>query len=174
MRQAATEDRERFSGLFGAHYALVWAFAARRVGRDLADEVAAETFLVAWRRLDAVPSEPLPWLYGVARNVVMRQLRASARQEKARELIARERPRPLVAEDGEHDALWRAWEHLSDTDREVLSLTAWEELSVRDAARVLDVPPQVFSVRLHRARRRLERHLQHAASSSIPAISEAP
>lgn len=173
MGRSATEDRERFSRLFEAHYALVHAFAQRRVGRDLADEVTAETFLVAWRRLEAVPREPLPWLYGVARNVVLRQRRASARQAKTRELIARERPGPVAQDDAEHDWLWRAWEQLSDTDREVLSLTAWEELSARDAARVLGVPASVFSVRLHRARRRLERHLQQTASSSIPAIPEA-
>lgn len=173
MRGSPGDDRERFSRLFEAHYALVRAFAARRTGRDLADEVTAETFLVAWRRLDAVPAEPLPWLYGVARNVMLRQRRVSARQAKARELIARERPRPVVQDDGEHDALWRAWEQLSDNDQEVLALTAWEELSVRDAARVLDVPASVFSVRLHRARRRLEGHLQQTASSSIPAIPEA-
>jgi RNA polymerase sigma-70 factor (ECF subfamily) len=173
MGRSATEDRELFSWLFEAHYALVHAFAERRVGRDLADEVTAETFLVAWRRLDAVPTEPLPWLYGVARNVVLRQHRASARQAKARELIARERPGRVAEDNGEHDGLWRAWEELSDTDREVLSLTAWEELTVRDAARVLGVPASVFSVRLHRARRRLERHLQPTASSSVPAIPEA-
>jgi RNA polymerase sigma-70 factor (ECF subfamily) len=173
MGRSATEDRERFSWLFEAHYALVHAFAERRVGRDLADEVTAETFLVAWRRLEAVPAEPLPWLYGVARNVVLRQRRASARQAKTREMIARERPGRVAEDDGEHDRLWRAWEQLSDTDREVLSLTAWEELSVRDAARVLGVPASVFSVRLHRARRRFERHLKQTASSSIPAIPEA-
>lgn len=78
-----------------------------------------------------------------------------------------------MQDDGEHEALWRAWEQLSDSDREVLSLTAWEELSVRDAARVLGVPASVFSVRLHRARRRLARDLQQTASSSIPAIPEA-
>jgi RNA polymerase sigma-70 factor, ECF subfamily len=173
MGRAATDDRERFSRLFDAHYALVHAFAERRVGRDLADEVTSETFLVAWRRLEAVPAEPLPWLYGVARNVVLRQLRASARQATTHELIARELP-GLVAEDaGDHESLWRAWEQLSDSDREVLSLTAWEELPVRDAARVLGLPASVFSVRLHRARRRLERHLEQTASSSIPAIPEA-
>lgn len=173
MRQSASEDRERFSRLFEAHYGLVRAFAARRVGGDLADEVTAETFLVAWRRLDAVPSEPLPWLYGVARNVVLRQCRVAARQAKTRELIARERPGATVHDDEGHEALWRAWEQLSDTDREVLSLIAWEDLPVRDAARVLGVPASVFSVRLHRARRRLERHLCQRVSSSIPAITEA-
>lgn len=173
MGQSATEDRERFSRVFEAHYALVHAFAERRVGRDLADEVTAETFLVAWRRLEVVPAEPLPWLCGVARNVVLRQRRASARQAQTRDLIARERPGPIGEDDGEHDGLWRAWQQLSDTDREVLSLTVWEELSVRDAAMVLGVPASLFSVRLYRARRRLERHLQQTTSPSIPAIPEA-
>jgi RNA polymerase sigma-70 factor (ECF subfamily) len=173
MGQAAIEDRKRFSWLFEAHYAPVHAFAERRVGSDLADEVTAETFLVAWRRLEAVPLEPLPWLYGVARNVVLRQYRASARQGLARELLARERPGPVAEDDGEHDGLWRAWEQLNDTDREVLALSVWEELSVRDAATVLGVSGPVFSVRLHRARRRLERHLQQTVSSSVPAIQEA-
>jgi hypothetical protein len=79
----------------------------------------------------------------------------------------------VVQDEEEHDALWRAWGQLSDTDREVLALTAWEDLAVRDAARVLDVPPSVFSVQLHRARRRLERHLQQTAATSIPVIPEA-
>jgi RNA polymerase sigma-70 factor (ECF subfamily) len=173
MGRSPTGDQERFSWLFEAHYALVHAFAERRVGRDLADEVTAETFLVAWRRLEAVPADPLPWLYGVARNVVLRHRRASARRAKTHELITRERPAQVAEDDGEHVGLWRAWEQLSDTDREVLSLTAWEEMPVRDAARVLGVPASVFSVRLHRARRRLERQLQQTASSSISSIPEA-
>lgn len=173
MGQPAKEDREHFSALFEAHYAPVWAFAARRVGRDLADEVTAETFLVAWRRLDVVPAAALPWLCGVARNVSLRQLQECARRAKTRELIARERPGPVLEDDAEHEALRRAWDQLSDTDREVLSLTVWEELSVRDAASVLNVPAPVFSVRLHRARRRLEHHLQQTSSSGAPAIQEA-
>jgi RNA polymerase sigma-70 factor (ECF subfamily) len=173
MGSPALPDRERFSWLFEAHYALVHAFAERRVGRDLADEVTAETFLVAWRRLEAVPTEPLPWLYGVARNMILRQREASARQARTHELLAKERPGLAAQDEGEHDGLWRAWEQLSDTDREVLSLTAWEELSVREAARVLGVPASMYSVRLHRARRRLERHLERTASSSVPAIPEA-
>ena len=173
MRQSAREDQDRFSALFEAHYAQVWAFAARRVGRDLADEVTAETLLVAWRRLDVVPSEALPWLYGVARNVISRQRQASAKHVQTQELLARERPAPVFEDDLERPELWRAWQLLSDTDREVLSLAVWEELSVSDAAKVLNVAPPVFSVRLHRARRRLERHLGQAAPSGVPAISEA-
>lgn len=159
--------------LYEAHYGLVWAFAARRVGRDQAEEVTAETFMVAWRRLDVVPTAPLPWLYGVARNVILRELQVAARQAKTRELIARERLTPVLDEDAELEGLQGAWDQLSDTDREVLTLTVWEELSVRDAARVLGVPASVFSVRLHRARRRLEHHLRHATPSGVPAIQEA-
>ncbi len=157
--------------MFEAHYAQVLAFAGRRVGRDLADEVAAETFLVAWRRWDSVPAEPLPWLYGVARNIVLRERRVISRQVEIRQLLAHERP-DLPVDDGEHDAVWHAFEQLSESDREILSLIAWEELSVRDAATVLNVPASVFSVRLHRARRRFERHLRRPASSTVPAISE--
>jgi RNA polymerase sigma-70 factor (ECF subfamily) len=174
MGQAQNDDRARFAELFDANYARVHAFAQRRVGRDLADEVAAETFLVAWRRLEVVPAEPLPWLYGVARKVVLRQSRARVRQDQVRELLARERPpASALPDDAEHEELWRAWERLSDADREVLSLTVWEELPVRDAATVLGVPASVFSVRLHRARRRLERHLSQGAATPISSIPEA-
>ncbi len=172
MQQSAAAGHAQFSRLFEAHYAQVLAFAGRRVGPDLADEVTAETFLVAWRRLESVPAEPLPWLYGVARNIVMRQLRASSRHAEMHQLLARERT-ALEVDAGEHDALWRAFELLSERDREILALVAWEELSVRDAATVLGVPASVVSVRLHRARRRLERNLRQPTSSPVPEIPEA-
>ena len=159
--------------MFDANYGPVHAFAARRMGRDLADEISAETFLVAWQRLDVVPVEPLPWLYGVARNVVLRELRVKARQDETRELLARERTAADWPDDGEHDDVWRAWECLSEPDREVLALTAWEELKVRDAAIVLGVPASVFSVRLHRARRRFESHLGQLVSAGTSSIREA-
>ena len=173
MGQGQAEDRERFAELFNANYRPVHAFAARRVGRDLADEVTAETFLVAWRRLEVVPPEPLPWLYGVARNVVLRELRARARQDETRELLARERTAVDWPDDGERGDVWRAWERLSSPDREVLALTVWEELKVRDAATVLGVPASVFSVRLHRARRRFESHLGQLVTAGISSIPEA-
>ena len=65
----------RFSLLYVRCYGAVYAYAARRVGGGVASEIAAETFLIAWRRLDVVPEEPLPWLYGVARNFVLRRPR---------------------------------------------------------------------------------------------------
>lgn len=60
--------------------------------------MAAETSLIAWRRLDAIPSEPLPWLYGVARNVVLRHHAGHARQAAARDALELERPAPEPAD----------------------------------------------------------------------------
>lgn len=164
---------QRFSEIYTALYGRVRAYAARRVGPDAADEVAAETFMVAWRRFDAIPAEPLPWLYGVARNVVARHWAGLARQAAAREAIERERTVSVDALATEDDALWEAWDRLGDADREVLALLAWEELTVAEGAQALGCSGPVFSVRLHRARRRLERLLTQRAGTSRP-ISTLP
>ena len=155
-----------FVTMYEAHYGAVHAYAARRVGSDAADELTAETFLVAWRRWDAVPAEPLPWLYGVARHVVLRYHEASGRQQRARAALQDE---PVFAADGaettEDPRLWAAWAQLRPGDQEVLSLVAWEELTVAEAAGVLGCSAAVFSVRLHRARRRLARLLLTAPTT---------
>jgi RNA polymerase sigma-70 factor (ECF subfamily) len=155
-----------FAALYERHYGAVHAYAARRVGLDAADEVAAETFLVAWRRFDAIPrTAPLPWLYGVARNVVLRHLDRTRRETLAREAVAHERPPGLGLDDPDDVAVWDAWHRLRPSDREVLALIAWEELTVAEAASVLGCPAAQFSVRLFRARRRLERLLaEHGVS----------
>lgn len=68
---ASPQDRARqFTELFGSCYAPVLAYARRRVGGDLAQDVVAETFLAAWRSLDDLPPAPLPWLYRAARFAV--------------------------------------------------------------------------------------------------------
>ena len=174
MNDVGADARVRFSHMYGALYGRIHAYAQRRVGAEAADEVAAETFLVAWRRLDAIPSEPLPWLYGVARNVVLRHHAGHARQAAAQDALELERPAP-EAPDGDDTSLWEAWQGLSETDREVLALVAWEELPVADAARALGCSAPVFSVRLHRARKRLERLLERpaAASPRVSKLSEA-
>jgi RNA polymerase sigma-70 factor (ECF subfamily) len=157
MDSKLTVREARFAALYQARYAAIHAYAARRVGPHAADEIAAETFLVAWRRWDAIPAEPLPWLYGVARNVVMRHWDQSARQQRTREALDHQRASVgHVAEEADDPRLWEAWAQLRPADREVLALVAWEELPVADAARALGCSAAVFSVRLHRARRRLE------------------
>lgn len=162
---SSDDATKRFSELYTALYGRVRAYAVRRVGPDAADEVAAETFTIAWRRFDAVPEEPLPWLYGVARNVVARQRAGVARQAATRDALERERTASVEALGTDDEALWEAWHRLREGDREVLALIAWEELSVAEASRVLDCPASVFSVRLHRARRRLERLLAQPAGA---------
>lgn len=165
-----TDERQTvFVALYERHYGAVHAYAARRVGSDSADEVAAETFLVAWRRFDAMPqTTPLPWLYGVARNVVLRQLDRTRRQTLARQAALHERPAGSGLEETEDAAVWDAWERLRPSDREVLALVAWEELTVAEAASVLGCPASQFSVRLFRARRRLERLLAEHEPSLTP------
>ena len=72
---------ERFTGLYDSHRSRVYAYAVSRAGRQLADEVVSEVFLVAWRRLDELPADPLPWLLVTARNVIGSEFRAAVRQE---------------------------------------------------------------------------------------------
>jgi RNA polymerase sigma-70 factor (ECF subfamily) len=161
-----SDDRAtRFAAVYEDCYGAIHAYASRRVGAEPADEIAAETFLVAWRKFDGLPSDPLPWLYGVARNVVARHHETNRRQEHAQAVLKRER-RPPDSGQEEHDPrLWEAWAQLSASDREVLALVAWEELSVADAACAFGCTAPIFSVRLHRARRRLQRLLAQNQSS---------
>jgi RNA polymerase sigma-70 factor, ECF subfamily len=136
----------------------VLAYALRRTSRDDAADVVAETFLVAWRRLDDVDERTaLPWLYAVARRVLLSQQRASSRQ---RAIAAR-----LAAFSAgssapyESRGLLAALAGLPEREREVLMLSAWEELSSSDAARVLGCSATAYRIRLHRARRRLRERL---------------
>lgn len=173
MESAPGEREQRFTELFNSRYGAVFAFAARRAGPEQADEIAAETFLIAWRRFESLPAEPLPWLYGVARNVVMRERAASAREGVMLAAVANELAAFTTSSSESHDdpRLADAWRRLSARDREVLALVAWEELSVTDAAEVLQCSTAVFSVRLHRARRRLVRLLD--AKPAKAQLSEA-
>src|SRR3954470_19246687 len=88
--------RERHDALFAAHHDAVWRYAVRRVGAPAADDVVAETFLVAWRRLDAVPAHELAWLLGVARKVVSNQQRGERRRARLSLRLAHE---PAAAAD---------------------------------------------------------------------------
>ncbi|MEV4757670.1 RNA polymerase sigma factor [Micromonospora sp. NPDC049559] len=74
------DAQARFTDWYAAHRAQVYAYAVSRAGRQYADDVVSETFLIAWRRLDAVPADPLPWLLGVARNVVRDRYRDEVRR----------------------------------------------------------------------------------------------
>ena len=174
MQSDTAEREQRFTQVYQRCYGSVFAYAARRAGRDSADEVAAETFVIAWRRFESLPTEPLPWLLGVARNVVMRLLVTREREGRTLVGVVNELAIPVgTGSDGAEDQrLSEAWEHLSGRDREVLALVAWEELSVAEAAAVLDCSAPAFSVRLHRARRRLARLLAATEQRPSSVLSE--
>ena len=158
----------RFDACFRQHYARVLAYALRRLrDRAAADDAAAETFLVAWRRLDDLPDDPLPWLLGIARHVIHNELRSSRRRDR---LAARIGVQPERREDpaGETspatDQALCALARLCERDREVLLLTTWDGLDHKRAAVVLGCSRGTFAVRLHRARTRLARELNAAAT----------
>ncbi|WP_053226191.1 RNA polymerase sigma factor [Solirubrobacter soli] len=166
----AAHDRARFEALFAAHYRDVHRYALRRTEPGLAEEVANEAFLVAWRRLDKVPREhPLPWLYAAAAHVLANQRRAEARHMRRSHAVAAER-RPTGRDPAdrlaERDVVLQAFATLSERDREALRLTAWERLSLADGARSAGVTRAAFAVRVSRARRRLAAAL-HARDAAI-------
>jgi RNA polymerase sigma-70 factor (ECF subfamily) len=154
---------ERFQALYAEHHARVYAYAVSRVGRQLADEVVSEVFLVAWRRLADVPAPALPWLLTVARNTACSQFRGSARQRSiSAELRAwvteAELSEPDVADAvSERLTVLTALAALPEADRELLTLVAWHGLRPNEAAQVVGCSTATYFVRLHRARRRLER-----------------
>jgi RNA polymerase sigma factor (sigma-70 family) len=159
--------RQRFEDIWNEHYAAIFAFARRRLSADeAAQDVAADTFLVAWRRLDEVPDEPRAWLLKVARNVLSNYGRGRGRRQalQARLIATRETPTtdaPREATDG----LAAAFNRLKPSDREALALVAWEELKPREAAQALGITAPRFSLRLHRAKQRLRKEL--AASGHV-------
>jgi RNA polymerase sigma-70 factor (ECF subfamily) len=172
ISSSMADDRDRFERLYRENFRAVLRFAATRIDPERAKDVAAETFLVAWRRLDVVPAEPRPWLFGVARRVIAVQVRSQTRREalasRLRTAHGEGAATDLAAALADRDEALAAFATLGKRDREVLRLVTWDGLSAAEAADVLDVTRLAFTVRLHRARRRLERALEPDASSSAP------
>ena len=150
--------RDRLAELWVAHKPTVEAFVRARVEPGQVDDIVVQTFTVAWQRLDDVPAEALPWLLVVARNLLLHAGRTTRRQA-----ALAVRARPLVQDEPGADCsalarvgLVRAWELLTDQQRETLALVAWDGLSPAQAGQVCGISRVAFSVRLLRARRRLE------------------
>jgi RNA polymerase sigma-70 factor (ECF subfamily) len=164
-------DRARFEAIFEQHYAALMRYAVRRVGPDAAAEVVSETFLVAWRRLDTVPLQSLPWLYATARRVVANELRRRRRSGQLEQRLAHDDPAVVSGDHaeviGDRLRLRAALAGLPERDREVLYLTHWEHLGPDDVARTLGCSPAAAKVRLHRARRRLAGLLGPASGTPI-------
>jgi RNA polymerase sigma-70 factor (ECF subfamily) len=165
MSSTLTERQERFADLYERNYAAVAAFGRRRSSETVAEDVAHETFLVAWRRLEEIPADPLPWLLRVAWRVLANDRRGRARREALLDRLAQTGGAGWTySDEPDRDAislpLRAALEALPPLGLEALLLVAWEGLTPSGAARVLGCSEPTFRARLFRARRVLTRALR--------------
>ncbi|MEV8317376.1 sigma-70 family RNA polymerase sigma factor [Streptomyces sp. NPDC059900] len=174
---------QRFRDIYEECYPRVLAYATSLVGRQVGEDITSETFTVAWRRVRDVPQPALPWLLGVARNLVRELRRRDSRQY---DIAAAEARRissgagagahvgDVAADVTDRAAALQALAGLSDADRELLTLIAWHGLSAKQAARVLRCSTATLTVRLHRARRRLEKALGPVSAALADDTGSAP
>ncbi|MEU7834830.1 MULTISPECIES: sigma-70 family RNA polymerase sigma factor [unclassified Nonomuraea] len=161
------DRKQRFEVIYVANYPDILAYVRRRTDshEDAADALA-ETFATAWRRLDDIPEgrDARLWLFGVARRMLANGRRAESRRS---ELVERLGHQLAVwaehTEDGESLAgVQEAFARLSPDDREILALAGWEGLGSDEIATVLGCSRANSRLRLHRARKRLAKHLDTA------------
>jgi RNA polymerase sigma factor (sigma-70 family) len=159
-------DPEAFRALYRAHYRAVCRYLAVRADAAVVEDVAAETFLVAWRRQHELPEHLLPWLLNTAAKCLANQRRSG---ERALELFQRLADAPAAGTPGPEEDLARevqrrallvALTALSERDRELLLLHHWDGLAPRQLAIVLELSPVAARARLHRAGRRLQQALR--------------
>jgi RNA polymerase sigma-70 factor (ECF subfamily) len=171
MESPRDRDEGWFTSLYATRYAHIARYGQRRlIDADLADELAQEVFIIAWRRRAEVPEHSLPWLYGVARRLLANQWRS---RRAAAQVLPITDPELLwhnaspgsdagVAVADIHAALAT----LTDLDQEILRLVGWEELTTAEAAVVVGCTRTAAAVRLHRARKRLTAALSTPAAPS--------
>jgi RNA polymerase sigma-70 factor (ECF subfamily) len=176
IRRSVTEP-EAFGLIFDRHAAAIHHYLARRIGRTLADDLAAETFLIAFRgrdRYDLAYPDCRPWLYGIAANLLRGHRRAEVRQYRA---LARtgvdpayaghdDRVLSRVTAEAHVRALAAVLARLPVGEREVLTLVSQAQLSYPEVARALGIPVGTVRSRLHSARKRLRTALPHLAEGS--------
>jgi RNA polymerase sigma-70 factor, ECF subfamily len=149
---------QRFERIYEEHREAVRAYVRRRAPEAVVDDVVADVFVVCLRRIEHVPESPLPWLYAVASKTLANERRKRARETPRAAGVTFD-PEPVGDE-----ALAAAFAELSERDREVLRLVAWEGLSLGEAATVLGCSAVAARVRFHRAKSRLAARLEAAAS----------
>ncbi|MEV6907326.1 RNA polymerase sigma factor [Amycolatopsis sp. NPDC051071] len=159
-------DPDTFAVIFDRHSPAIARYLARRLGRQIADDLLAETFLAAFRtrkQYDLTRPHALPWLYGIATNMLARHRREEARElrllaavpvEDAEEGHA-ERVAAQVTAEAMNGLLRQALAGLADGDRDVLLLVAWEGLAYDEVAAALEIPVGTVRSRLHRARKKV-------------------
>ena len=154
--------RERFEEFFAAHREAVLGYLLRRTAeRQDAADLLADTFLVAWRRLDDVPpgDQTRPWLYGVARRALANHRRGEGRRHALANRLRHELHQPPGPQLTDPTPAAIAFRRLPEQDRELLSLVAWEELDTAQIATALGITRNAVRIRLHRARKRFAKLL---------------
>ncbi|GAA3252367.1 RNA polymerase sigma factor [Nonomuraea helvata] len=158
------DPEERFTELYDRHYRSVLGYALLRAERDTAEDVSSETFLVAWRRLDQLPEPPLPWLLGVARNMLAKQRDSHHRRQALVDRIAALSGDQVGGDVAEHvidrETALAALSGLPEQDVEAMVFATWYGLPPEQAAAVMGCSVRTYNVRLHRARKRLNQALR--------------
>lgn len=169
----ARDNPAVFGELYDRHASALYRYAARRAGEFAADDVIAETFLVAWERLgsyDLNHEDARPWLFGIATNLLRRHHRSEARMLKAaakaalRDSVADESDRVAAQTDAlvATGSIALALKSMAAIDRDTLLLYAWGDLTYEGIAAAMDVPIGTVRSRLNRARRTLRIELDAA------------
>lgn len=168
MANGGDDRRARFERLYDLHRARVLAYCLRRTTSGDADDACAETFLVAWRRIDDVPDDDatLPYLFGIAARVLANQDRASRRR---RRLVSKSRraevsepndPVTLVIRRDQDRSIENEVRRLPAKYRDVVMLYTWDDLTRSQIALTLGISKAAVDQRIHRAYRRLARSLR--------------
>ncbi len=170
---AATSIDLRFSALFERHYDEVLGYCVRRIDRTGAEDAASEVFVVAWRRIDQLDWDTArPWLYGIARGVLANRQRATRRRDRLTRKVSglasvsEEAAEVIVVRRERDEEVLSALSKLKQSDREILMLSTWEELTAPEIASVLDISTAATEQRLHRAKKRLAKHLDRFPDSA--------
>ena len=179
---ARSREETLFASLYHRHYRAIRDFCRRRVPRDVVDDVVAETFLTAWRRIDDVPrgDQGLLWLYGVAYRVIGNHWRSAARRRRLEDRLrvidggAASTCDDTVVVADQRRLVLDAAARLNAKDADVLRLSAWEQLSTADIAAVLGIAPNAVKQRLHRAKQHLGREYRKLESGTHKSTPEAP
>ena len=173
LRSQAPE--QRFRRMYRAHYHQIYAYFKRRTDAESAADATVEAFMVAWRRIDTVPTgeDALPWLYGVSRRVLANQRRGSRRKarldHKLSGLGSEPEPTPetVIVRGSEIQEVLDAFDRLKPSDQEVLRLAEWEELPHDEIADALGISRTAADQRIHRALDRLEKEVHRARHTAM-------
>jgi RNA polymerase sigma-70 factor (ECF subfamily) len=173
------DDPEEFSMVYERHHDTIFRYVARRVGVAEAADVTSEVFLRAFRnrgRFDTSRESCLPWMYGIATNVIGDQLRQTRRRQRKYLALVGLNPSPSHAFDDADDhmvaaavsgELDQALGALRKVDRDVLLLFAVEGLEYRQIAEALEIPIGTVRSRLSRARSKLRELIPGLAQTAL-------